>query len=124
MKCDGGIPCASCLSRNTECIKDENDDGRRKLAVKRRLETLEKDRHLLDDLLRALRTAGPSQLNALVNMIKNGGGRHEIKAFLSDGFVSIGDTDDSSGRQDTLRTHRHMLNRIQDVVNPPIQVLN
>ena len=53
---------------------------------------------------------------------KKGGGRHEIKAFLSDGFVSIGDTDDSSGRQDTLRTHRHMLNRIQDVVNPPIQV--
>ncbi|OCT51910.1 hypothetical protein CLCR_08118 [Cladophialophora carrionii] len=122
-KCDGGVPCASCLSRNTECVKDENDDGRRKLVVKRRLEILEKDRGLLDDLLRALRVAGPNQLNALISMIRADAGAQEIKAFLKDGFSNVGADDNHQNRhQQSYRRHRHMLGRIQDFVNPPLQV--
>ena len=90
--------------------------------MRRRLEILENDRHLLDDLIRALGIAEPSQLNALVNTIKMDGGRHQIRAFLNDGFISVGSFDSSSRRRDTHRTHRHMLGRIQDVVNPPLQV--
>ncbi|OQV06012.1 Fungal Zn2-Cys6 binuclear cluster domain-containing protein [Cladophialophora immunda] len=120
-KCDGGITCDSCLSRNTECVRDENDDGRRKLAVKRRIETLEKDRHLLEDLLNALRLAGPNQLNALVTMIRAEAGRHEIKTFLEDGFRDFGAVDEQN-RQQEYRRHRHMLGRVQDIMNPPLQL--
>jgi hypothetical protein len=121
LKCDGGVPCASCLLRNTGCIKDENDDGRRKLAIKRRLVELEKDRHFLEDLLRAFRIGESNQLNALVNIIRADAGRHEIKTFLNDGFASIGDIDEQNRRKETYRRHRHRMG-IQDVVNPPLQV--
>ncbi|OAP58481.1 hypothetical protein AYL99_07571 [Fonsecaea erecta] len=120
-KCDGGIPCASCLSRNTECTKDENDDGRRKLVVKRRIETLEKDQHFLDDLLKALRVLGPDQLNDLVSMIRTNAGRQEIKTFLKDAFTDPGAVDEQS-RQHEYRRHRYMLGRIQDMINPPLQL--
>ena len=122
MKCDGGVPCASCLSRNTECLKDENDDGRRKLAVKRRLEALEKDRHFLDDLLRALRDAGPSQLEGLVSLIRADTSRHGISSFLHDGFSDLRNVDEQKRRQEQYRKHRYMMGRIQDVVNPPLQI--
>ncbi|EXJ58886.1 hypothetical protein A1O7_06316 [Cladophialophora yegresii CBS 114405] len=121
-KCDGGVPCVSCLSRNSECVKDENDDGRRKLVVKRRLEILEKDRHLLDDLLGALRVAGPNQMNALISKIRANADTQELKAFLKDGFTNIGADGDQDRRQQSYRRHRHMLGRIQDFVNPPLQV--
>ena len=116
------MPCASCLSRNTECVKDENDDGRRKLAVKRRLEALDKDSRILDDLLKAIRAAGQSQLSALLKMIKGNAGRPELRQFLDTGFVDdlSGDGEDPGAA--TYRRHRYMLGRIQDVVNPPIQV--
>ncbi|KIW67471.1 hypothetical protein PV04_06718 [Phialophora macrospora] len=121
-KCDGGVPCASCVSRNTECVKDENNDGRRKLVVKRRLETLEKDRHLLDDILRAIRVSEPNQLKALVGMIRADAGLQEIKVFLNDEFNNMKTVDDQNHRQPSYRKHRYMLGRIQDVVNPPLQV--
>ncbi|KAJ9607664.1 hypothetical protein H2200_007742 [Cladophialophora chaetospira] len=121
-KCDGGNPCASCLSRNTECIKDENDDGRRKLATKRRIEILEKDRHLLDDLLGALRIAGPNQLDALVSIIRTDSGRQDIRTFLTVGFTSPRAVDRQNSKQEHNQHRRHMLGRIEDVVNPPLQL--
>ncbi|KIX95465.1 uncharacterized protein Z520_08982 [Fonsecaea multimorphosa CBS 102226] len=124
-KCDGGVPCASCLSRNTECVKDEYDDGRRKLAVKRRLESLEKDRHLLDALLHAIRTGGPNQLHALISMIRGNAGRQDLAVFLENGFAGIGEIDAQNHRHETAssyRRHRARLGRIQDIVNPPISV--
>ncbi|OQV08125.1 Fungal Zn2-Cys6 binuclear cluster domain-containing protein [Cladophialophora immunda] len=125
-KCDGGVPCASCLSRNTECVKDEYDDGRRKLAVKRRLESLEKDRHLLDALLNALGTGGPNQLHALISLIRSSAGRQELASFLENGFGGIGEVGVQNHRHETssptYRRHRARLGRIQDIVNPPISV--
>ncbi|KAH0843186.1 hypothetical protein FOPE_07848 [Fonsecaea pedrosoi] len=124
-KCDGGVPCASCLSRNTECVKDEYDDGRRKLAVKRRLESLEKDRHLLDALLHAIRTGGPYQLNALISLIRSNTGRQDLAGFLEHEFGGIRELDLQNHRQGTsatYRRHRARLGRIQDIVNPPISV--
>jgi hypothetical protein len=92
--------------------------------MKRRLEALEKDSHLLDDLVRALRNAGPSQLDGLLSIIRADAGRQEIAAFLSDGFPSLEDIDDESRRWEEYRSHRHrnMRGRIQDVVNPPLQI--
>jgi len=90
--------------------------------VKRRLERLEKDRHFLDDLLRALRVAGPSQLNALVDLIRTDAGRQEIETFLSYRFASLGDSDERNRGKGTYRRHRQMIGRIEDVVNPPLQV--
>ncbi|OAP54352.1 hypothetical protein AYL99_11453 [Fonsecaea erecta] len=124
-KCDGSVPCASCLSRNTECVKDEFDDGRRKLAVKRRLESLEKDRHLLDALLEAIRTGGPNQLHALISLIRGNAGRQDLAVFLENRFAGIRELHVHNHVHETsttYRRHRARLGRIQDIVNPPISV--
>ncbi|KIW91353.1 uncharacterized protein Z519_08249 [Cladophialophora bantiana CBS 173.52] len=126
-KCDGGVPCASCLSRNTECVKDEFDDGRRKLAVKRRLESLEKDRHLLNALLNAIRTGESNQLHALIGLIRNNAARQDLADFLENGSGGIrgGVVDALNRRIDSSAVHRRSrirYGRIQDIVNPPILV--
>jgi hypothetical protein len=76
----------------------------------------------LDDLLKAIRTAGPNQLNALLNCIRDSTGRQEIKDFLSGSFSSAAESDEREGNQAIYRTHRARLGRIQDFVNPPILV--
>ncbi|KAL2433855.1 Notoamide biosynthesis transcriptional activator notL' [Exophiala dermatitidis] len=123
-KCDAGIPCISCISHNTECVKDQNDDGGRKLAVKRKIDVLEWDRHLLDELLTAIRTATPDQLDTLLSLIRDNATRQDlhshIQAQLHDHHDSS--TPDSDYRHKVRSTRRRMMGRIQDVVNPPISV--
>ncbi|EXJ81929.1 hypothetical protein A1O1_07996 [Capronia coronata CBS 617.96] len=122
-KCDAGVPCISCISHNTECTKDQNDDGRRKLAVKRKIDVLEWDRHLLDELLAAIRTANPGQLDSLINLIRNNATRQDLHSFLDtqlDGLKESLHLEDAHRYQ--RGTRRRMLGRIQDVVNPPISV--
>ncbi|KIX08655.1 uncharacterized protein Z518_03312 [Rhinocladiella mackenziei CBS 650.93] len=80
------MPCISCTSRNTECVKDEYDDRRRRLAVRRKVEILENDRRLLEDLLNAIRTGRPSQVDSLVNLIRGNATRQEIISWLETEF--------------------------------------
>jgi len=134
-QCDGGIPCSACQSHNTECTKDENDDGRRKLAVKRRIEDLENDRQLLDHLFTAIRTGQPGQLDGLLNLVRgNNVTREAILAYLERHFRSSpGETtpppldhapssSSVAAGPDSRSRRRRMLGRIQDVVNPPLSV--
>jgi hypothetical protein len=55
-------------------------------------------------------------------MIRADAGRQEIATFLNDGFPSLGDIDGESRRREEHPRHRYMKGRIQDVVNPPLQI--
>ncbi|EXJ82353.1 hypothetical protein A1O3_06166 [Capronia epimyces CBS 606.96] len=124
-KCDAGIPCISCISHNTECVKDQNDDGRRKLAVKRKIDVLESDRHLLDELLAAIRTATPGQLTTVISLIQSSASRQDLHSYIETQLYGHNNNSlrlDEAYRHKVRRTRRRMLGRIQDVVNPPISV--
>merc|ERR1712093_839446 len=123
-RCDEGMPCVSCISHNTECVKDENDDGRRRLAMKRKISALESDRQLFDDLLTAIRTATPTQLEPLLKVIRNGGSRRGIRDYLDSEFRGSPDAMQLDGNSNHVSRaiRRPMLGRIQDVVNPPKSV--
>ncbi|KAK6371230.1 hypothetical protein LTS17_008961 [Exophiala oligosperma] len=123
-RCDEGLPCVSCISHNTECVKDENDDGRRRLAMKRKLSALENDRRLFDDLLATIRKTNTTQIEPLLKTIRNGSSRHDIRAYLDCHFHPGSDAMQiENGFDKTPRAvRRPMRGRIQDVVNPPVSV--
>lgn len=123
-QCDEGLPCISCISHNTECVKDENDDGRRRLAMKRKLGALENDRRLFDDLLATIRNTNTAQIEPLLRTIRYGGSRHDIRAYLT---CHLRVDPDAMQMQDGFHNgpqvvRRPMRGRIQDVVNPPVSV--
>jgi len=69
-----------------------------------------------------LSVAEPDQLNALCNTIRTSVGRQDIEKFLTDSNIRIGNGERQDHYQKSYKKHRPMLGRIQDVVNPPLQV--
>lgn len=110
---------------------NEYDDKRRKLALKSKLEQLERETWLLDTLLRALQIGRPHQIDALLTLIRSNPPKQDIRAYLEHGFGSPDDAinveeapsaDPVNGFMPSLRIHRHRSMRVTDVMNPPISV--
>lgn len=77
------MPCNNCVRSNTECIIDETNDNRRRLAVKRKLEELTEDRDLLIRLVDTLRYSSNEHVVRLLDLIRNrNASLEEIKAYL------------------------------------------
>lgn len=131
-QCIGGIPCESCMSHRTECVKDESEDGRRRIAIKRKLEGLEEDRDVLDALVARLRNGSDPQIDALLNLIRaNNITRVELRTFLEESYKSPDGSSQDSPRLQYRRVAatgngavrgRARTGGISDLMNPPIQV--
>lgn len=86
-KCTGTVPCDNCVRSDTECVIDELNDNRRRLALKRKLEDLTEDKALLLRLVETLRYSGNEHVLRLLDLIRNKkASLDEIKAYL-DGEV-------------------------------------
>lgn len=70
-QCSGSAPCETCVSLDTKCIIDETLDGRRKVALNRRLEELFHYRWILEALLICLRTCRGRRLVAILELLFN-----------------------------------------------------
>lgn len=70
-QCSGTAPCETCLSLETKCIIDETLDGRRKVALNRRLEQLSHYQWILEGLLICLRTCRGQALVDVLECLLN-----------------------------------------------------
>jgi hypothetical protein len=85
---------------------------------------MELNTDLLNSLIAAIRLADPSQLDKLVNLIKGHISRTELHAYLHTTFdreVLTGNPDIPLSSSEPLH-RRRMLGRIEDIVNPLIDV--
>ncbi|KAK5056666.1 hypothetical protein LTR84_012198 [Exophiala bonariae] len=72
IRCSGSAPCETCVSLDTKCIIDETLDGRRKVALNRRLEELFHYKWILEALLLCLRSCRGKHLVAILELLSNG----------------------------------------------------
>ncbi|KAI9927032.1 hypothetical protein MW887_003413 [Aspergillus wentii] len=85
-RCLGGVPCEPCVVAKTECIIDNDSDGRRKTGLKRKIEALEEDRDLLMRLLQTLRDENRSEANEVFNLIRSDAPMDHIRLRLAENF--------------------------------------
>lgn len=83
IQCSGGPPCENCIARGIECIVDESQDGRRRIAIKRTIDDLEKDRDLLLDLVASMRDGKNTYVEQLLGLIRGHASLAEIRAYIN-----------------------------------------
>jgi hypothetical protein len=84
-QCIGGEPCEPCQKSNTECILNADNDGRRRITLKRKIESLERDRELLVRLVEVIRNQGDQSSLDVFNFIQSDAPLDEIRSYLDDG---------------------------------------
>ncbi|GIJ86304.1 hypothetical protein Asppvi_005191 [Aspergillus pseudoviridinutans] len=84
-KCQGGPPCENCVKYQTECLREEDKDGRRQTSLKRKLTELEQDRDLLVRLLDIIRDDEDVKVSQLLNLIRSNAPPDEIRPSVADG---------------------------------------
>lgn len=70
---------------------DEKTDNRRKIGVKRRIESLEQDRDLLMRLLETLRVVDGRQGRDVLTLIQGNAPLDELRLFLAENSRSMND---------------------------------
>jgi hypothetical protein len=82
IQCSAGPPCDNCVRHGIECVLDESQDGRRRIAIKRTIDDLEKDRDLLLDLVASMRDGKNTYVEQLVSLIRGHASLAEIRAYI------------------------------------------
>uniref|UniRef100_A0A093VRN9 Nitrogen assimilation transcription factor nirA n=1 Tax=Talaromyces marneffei PM1 TaxID=1077442 RepID=A0A093VRN9_TALMA len=82
IKCIGSNPCKNCHENSLYCEINDETDGRRRFALKRKVEDLEQDRHMLLGLIEALRDNG-YQAGQLLGLIRNNASVDDIRSVVS-----------------------------------------
>ncbi|KAJ6121025.1 hypothetical protein N7523_005305 [Penicillium sp. IBT 18751x] len=83
-KCIGGIPCLPCQNSKTECIFNADNDGRRRVTLKRRIEALEQDRDLLMRLVNTIRDEDEQKGRSLLALIRSNAPLDKIRLHLAE----------------------------------------
>lgn len=76
------------MAKQTECIRDQAEDGRRKIAWKRKVEELESDSRSLPNLLAAIRTGEDDQVDKLVAFIRSQASQAEVVDYVAANFTT------------------------------------
>src|SRR4051794_32221444 len=69
VQCSGSAPCERCVSLDTNCIIVETLDGRRRVALNRRLEELFHYKWILEALFLCLRNCRGKHLVAILELL-------------------------------------------------------
>lgn len=81
-KCDRGSPCKNCEKHGTKCVFDATSDFRREIAVKRKLDDMNRDHYLLDKLLRTLKDGDNGQVLRVLGVVRSRAPLEEISSYL------------------------------------------
>ncbi|EAW08929.1 putative C6 transcription factor [Aspergillus clavatus NRRL 1] len=87
LKCRGGPPCQPCQTHGIECEVDEMSDMRRKNAMERKVEQLERVSDTLMELVGALRESETRRVAQLLNLIRSNASFDELQRFLEQQFA-------------------------------------
>ncbi|KAH8691609.1 hypothetical protein BGW36DRAFT_305078 [Talaromyces proteolyticus] len=82
LKCSGVPPCKTCLKSKVECVIDTEGDQRRKLNLKKKIDSLEDDRRLLLQLMETLQRGPQSYNTELVHDIRTLENINDVKLYL------------------------------------------
>ncbi|RAK99904.1 C6 transcription factor [Aspergillus ibericus CBS 121593] len=83
-RCSGTAPCDWCTKHNLACRIDESTDSRRKINIKRRIESLEGDCDVLTRILESLRNSGVTRMRSLLQLIRSNASLEELRLFVDD----------------------------------------
>ncbi|GLA16960.1 hypothetical protein AnigIFM62618_004068 [Aspergillus niger] len=83
-RCSGTAPCDSCVKHDLECNIDEATDSRRKIHLKRKIDSLEGDRDLFVQVLEILRNGGVTRVHSLLQLIRSNASLEELQLFCED----------------------------------------
>ncbi|KAL5334190.1 hypothetical protein BJX70DRAFT_405562 [Aspergillus crustosus] len=81
-KCDGTSPCNYCRISGAECVIDKEGDGRRKILLKRKLESLEQDNKLLLEVFTTLREADDERALDFFGFLRSNVSLEDISSHL------------------------------------------
>ncbi|KAK9847630.1 hypothetical protein MYU51_018497 [Penicillium brevicompactum] len=96
-KCSGpDAPCKACQAAGTECYFDPSRDLRRKVAVKRTIQELTNHKELLTALLKTLKNADETQLEGILNLIRNESPLEEIAESVGGPATTFADPQELS----------------------------
>jgi hypothetical protein len=84
-QCIGGEPCEPCQKANTECIFNADNDGRRRITLKRKIESLERDRELFLRLVESIRNRDDQSSLDVFDLIQSDAPLDEIRSYLARG---------------------------------------
>ncbi|KAL2864938.1 transcription factor domain-containing protein [Aspergillus lucknowensis] len=93
-RCSGEPTCDNCLAFHRECVFDETQDQRRRVAAKRTAGELLYYQDLLKDLLKVIRAEDPSYGQTLLEFIRRDASTDEIRAFVDAKLPHIGGVDE------------------------------
>ncbi|PYH45573.1 Zn(II)2Cys6 transcription factor [Aspergillus saccharolyticus JOP 1030-1] len=79
---DGATVCDRCTKQKLPCIFDLDEDGRRRLAHKRKIERLEEERDLLLQVVHSLRDSSDTKAAELLNLVRSKAPLGELKSYL------------------------------------------
>lgn len=121
IQCIGGFPCFPCRNSKTECVFNRDNDGRRRITMKRKIESLEQDRDMLVQLVDTIREDDKQKSPNLLNLIRSNAPLDEIRLYLAENQTQS-NNDEIPGKGNMVApspfdlSHRYMdINRISDI---------
>ncbi|RAL14755.1 Zn(II)2Cys6 transcription factor [Aspergillus homomorphus CBS 101889] len=79
---DGATSCDRCLKQKLSCVFDLDEDGRRRLAHKRKVEKLEEERDTLWQVVHSLRDSPDAKAAQLLNLVRCRAPLSELKLYI------------------------------------------
>ncbi|OJJ70415.1 hypothetical protein ASPBRDRAFT_619916 [Aspergillus brasiliensis CBS 101740] len=92
-RCSGTAPCDLCVKHDLECNIDEATDSRRKIHLKRKINSLEGDRDLFVQVLETLRNGDITRVQSLLQLIRSNVSLEELQLFIEDKFEAASTLD-------------------------------
>ncbi|CAZ83400.1 unnamed protein product [Tuber melanosporum] len=84
-KCDGKVPCASCVSSNrSQCVYDKQSDGRRAGTLKRHINELSEDNNTFNCILGTIRSAPDEYVQPIITRLRSNEDYTDIANFIRD----------------------------------------
>ncbi|CAI7654529.1 unnamed protein product [Penicillium pancosmium] len=108
-RCVGGVPCEPCRKGDTKCELDFDTDGRRRVAFKRKIQSLEQDRNLLLQLMETIRSDNTRTAPGVLNLIRSNASVSEVRQFLDPDTIS------SSTDEKPTKVRRQTSRRYMDI---------
>ncbi|OJJ97427.1 hypothetical protein ASPACDRAFT_80335 [Aspergillus aculeatus ATCC 16872] len=113
---DGATSCDRCTKQKLQCIFDLDDDGRRRLAHKRKIERLEEERDLLLQVVHSLRDSSDAKAAQLLNLVRSKAPLGELKLYMDQDVTEEDRYELLYAANKKVSLHRAMdINRLVDI---------
>lgn len=104
-----------CQNAKIDCVSNLENDGRRKITLKRKIEALEQDRNLLMQLVDTIREDKKETCPSVLNLIRSNAPLDEIKSYLAESLDQSNDDNTPLKRQESVGSSASTPRNVMDV---------